>query len=229
MRANQAVACGSARARAGAPRAVHKVWALIRASWLAASSYKLGVVFSFGSLVVSVVPIFFVTRALQTTMADVISGQGDQYFAFLIVGLISLNVVSSTIYALAERLAERHVDRDPRGPARHADIGDRTARRALGLRGAVLGPAQRGDVDRGGGARRARRVDATRREPFRSSPWSCSRICPLPSSPPRWCSRSEPAGRCRSSSARFDVSRRRVLSHYCRSRGGSSRSPRSFR
>ena len=83
---------------------MHKVWALIRASWLSASSYKLGVVFSFGSLVLSVVPIFFVSRALQTTMADVIKGQGDQYFAFLVVGLLSLNLVSTTIYALPSGL-----------------------------------------------------------------------------------------------------------------------------
>jgi ABC-2 type transport system permease protein len=79
---------------------MHKVWALIRASWLAASSYRLGFIFSFGSLILSVVPIFFVTRALQPTMAEVIRGQGDQYFAFLVVGLIALNLVSSTIYAL---------------------------------------------------------------------------------------------------------------------------------
>lgn len=79
---------------------MHKVWALIRSNWLAATSYKLGFIFSFGSLVVSVVPIFFITRALQTTMASVIKGQGDQYFAFLIVGLVSLNLVSSTVYAL---------------------------------------------------------------------------------------------------------------------------------
>jgi ABC-2 type transport system permease protein len=79
---------------------LHKVWALIRSNWLAASSYKLGFVFSFGSLVLSVIPIFFITDALQKTMANVIKGQGDQYFAFLVVGLISLNLVSSTIYAL---------------------------------------------------------------------------------------------------------------------------------
>jgi len=79
---------------------VHKVWALIRASWLAASSYRLGIIFSFGSLIVSVIPIFFITGALQSTMANVIRGQGGQYFAFLVVGLITLNIVSSTIYAL---------------------------------------------------------------------------------------------------------------------------------
>ena len=79
---------------------MHKVWALIRSNWLAASSYKLGFVMSFGSLVLSIVPIFFITRALQSTMANVIQGQGDQYFAFLVVGLIALNLVTSTIYAL---------------------------------------------------------------------------------------------------------------------------------
>jgi ABC-2 type transport system permease protein len=79
---------------------MHKVWALIRSSWLAATSYKLGFLMSFGSLVLSVVPIFFITRALQGTMANVIRGQGDQYFAFLVVGLIALNLVSATIYAL---------------------------------------------------------------------------------------------------------------------------------
>jgi ABC-2 type transport system permease protein len=79
---------------------MNKVWALIRSNWLSATSYKLGFVFSFGSLVLSVVPIFFITGALQNTMANVIKGQGDQYFAFLVVGLIALNLVSSTIYAL---------------------------------------------------------------------------------------------------------------------------------
>lgn len=83
---------------------MRKVWALIRASWLAASSYRLGVIFSFGSLIISVVPLFFITSALQPTMAGAIQGQGDQYFAFLVVGLIALNLVSSTIYALPSGL-----------------------------------------------------------------------------------------------------------------------------
>ena len=79
---------------------MHKVWALVRSNWLAATSYKLSFMFSFGSLILSVVPIFFISGALQKTMAGVIKGQGDQYFAFLIVGLIALNVVSSTVHAL---------------------------------------------------------------------------------------------------------------------------------
>jgi len=80
---------------------MRKIWALVRASWLTASSYRLGMAFSFGSLVVTIVPVFFIARALQPTMADAIRGQGAQYFAFLVLGLIALNVVGSTIYALA--------------------------------------------------------------------------------------------------------------------------------
>jgi len=51
-------------------------------------------------MIVTIVPMFFVAGALQSTMASKIQGQGDQYFAFLVVGLISLNLVSATIYAL---------------------------------------------------------------------------------------------------------------------------------
>jgi len=83
---------------------MHKAWALIRSNWLAASSYKLSFIFSFGSLILSVLPIFFISGALQKTMADVIKGQGEQYFAFLVVGLIALNVVSSTVNALPSGL-----------------------------------------------------------------------------------------------------------------------------
>lgn len=79
---------------------MHKVWALIRSEWLAASSYKLGFVFSFGALVVGIVPIFFVTRALQPTLANAISGQGEQYFAFVVVGMIAAILMSSAISAL---------------------------------------------------------------------------------------------------------------------------------
>ena len=83
---------------------MHKAWALVRSNWLAATSYKLSFMFSFGSLILSVVPIFFISGALQNTMANVIKGQGDQYFAFLVVGLIALNVVSSAVNALPSGL-----------------------------------------------------------------------------------------------------------------------------
>ena len=83
---------------------MHKIGALIRAGWLAATSYRFGVVMSFASLIVGVVPVYFVTRALQSTMASIIVGEGDQFFAFIIVGMASLTILSATLYALPTAL-----------------------------------------------------------------------------------------------------------------------------
>ncbi|HUQ84459.1 MAG TPA: ABC transporter permease [Gemmatimonadaceae bacterium] len=83
---------------------MHKIGALIRAGWLAATSYRFGVVMSFASLIVGVVPVYFVTRALQSTMSNVIVGEGDQFFAFIIVGMASLTLISATLYALPTAL-----------------------------------------------------------------------------------------------------------------------------
>jgi ABC-2 type transport system permease protein len=83
---------------------MYKVAALIRAGWLAATSYRLGVIMSFGALILGVVPVFFVTRALQPAMAGVIAGEGDQFFAFIIIGMTVLTVVSAALYALPNAL-----------------------------------------------------------------------------------------------------------------------------
>ena len=83
---------------------MYKIAALIRAGWLAATSYRLGVIMSFGALILGVVPVFFVTRALQPTMASVIAGEGDQFFAFIILGMTVLTVVSAALSALPTAL-----------------------------------------------------------------------------------------------------------------------------
>lgn len=83
---------------------MHKIGALIRAGWLAATSYRFGVVMSFASLIVGVVPVYFVTQALQTTMSTVIAGEGDQFFAFIVVGMSCLTIISATLYALPTAL-----------------------------------------------------------------------------------------------------------------------------
>lgn len=84
---------------------MRKIVALVRASWLAAASYRLGIVMSFASMLLGVVPIYFVANALQPTMANVIRGEGSQYFGFLIVGMMVLNVVTATLYALPNAMA----------------------------------------------------------------------------------------------------------------------------
>jgi len=43
--------------------------AMIRARWIAARSYRLRMIFSVASLLVSIVPLYFVANALQPIMA----------------------------------------------------------------------------------------------------------------------------------------------------------------
>lgn len=74
--------------------------ALTRAAWLSAASYRFGLLVSLAGLAASVVPIFFVARALQPVMAESIRAEGSQYFAFLVVGMIALTFVASAVSTL---------------------------------------------------------------------------------------------------------------------------------
>jgi ABC-2 type transport system permease protein len=76
------------------------VFAFVRASWLVASSYRVQLVLSLGGLVVSVVPLFFVARALQSTMSGVIAGEGTQYFGFVLIGTVAFMFVSEATNSL---------------------------------------------------------------------------------------------------------------------------------
>lgn len=75
-------------------------FALLRASWLAASSYKLGTGLSLLGVIAAVIPVYFVSRALQPVMADVIRGEGHQYFGFLLVGTITISFLSVAVRSL---------------------------------------------------------------------------------------------------------------------------------
>lgn len=79
--------------------------ALIRSRWLAARSYRLRLVISIVSLLVSVVPIYFVTNALQATMADKIAGEGEQYFAFVIMGMVAFLLIPVAINGLSTSIS----------------------------------------------------------------------------------------------------------------------------
>jgi ABC-2 type transport system permease protein len=74
--------------------------ALIRASWFTATSYRLNIVISLAALLVSVVPLYFVTHALQPVMADAIRTEGGQYFGFLLVGMIAYSFLTASVNAL---------------------------------------------------------------------------------------------------------------------------------
>ncbi len=74
--------------------------ALMRASWLTATSYRLNMVFSVLALLVTVVPFYFVADALQPLMADAIRNEGQQYFGFLVVGTVAFSFLSAAVTAL---------------------------------------------------------------------------------------------------------------------------------
>lgn len=75
--------------------------ALVRAQYLGAVTYRLRMLFSVLSIVVTVVPVYFVSQALQPTMAPVIQGEADHYFGFLVVGTISLLYLTAAVTTLA--------------------------------------------------------------------------------------------------------------------------------
>lgn len=79
--------------------------ALLRAGWRSAISYRLRFFVSILSLIVMIVPLFFVARAVQPVMGPVIQNEGVHYFAFLIVGLFATSVVASCVYALPEAIS----------------------------------------------------------------------------------------------------------------------------
>ena len=74
--------------------------ALIRVRWLTILSYRTQTVFSVLGLLLSVVPVYFVSRALQPVMANSIRNEGQEYFAFIVVGLIAFAFMNTATGAL---------------------------------------------------------------------------------------------------------------------------------
>jgi ABC-2 type transport system permease protein len=79
---------------------MREMLALIKASWFTATSYRLNIVISLVALLVSVVPLYFVTHALQPVMADSIRTEGGQYFGFLLVGMVSYSFLTVAVNGL---------------------------------------------------------------------------------------------------------------------------------
>jgi hypothetical protein len=74
-----------------------KVLAMMRASWQVASSYKLNMVWSLAGLLASVIPVYFVTNALQPMMANKIQEQGGEFFGFVLVGQIAFTLLTAAV------------------------------------------------------------------------------------------------------------------------------------
>jgi ABC-type polysaccharide/polyol phosphate export permease len=76
--------------------------ALITASWRTQRSYRVSIVLSILSLGVTVLPVYFVSKALQPYAAESIANQGGNYFGFLVVGFIALIFVSTTVSSIPD-------------------------------------------------------------------------------------------------------------------------------
>jgi ABC-2 type transport system permease protein len=79
---------------------MRKVGALVRAAWLTMFSYRLQTFFSFVGLLVAILPLYFVTGALQPLMQGLIKTEAPQYFGYLIVGLITFSFVQTAVGAI---------------------------------------------------------------------------------------------------------------------------------
>jgi ABC-2 type transport system permease protein len=76
------------------------ILAFMRVSWLTASSYRVSMALSLATVVGSVIPVFFVARALQPMMSSAIKGEGHQYFAFLLIGSITFTFIPLAVSSL---------------------------------------------------------------------------------------------------------------------------------
>ena len=79
--------------------------ALVRASWRTAKSYRVSFVLSFVSLLVMIVPVYFVATALQPFMASVIAEEGREYFGFVLLGTALLALVATALSAFASAVS----------------------------------------------------------------------------------------------------------------------------
>jgi ABC-2 type transport system permease protein len=70
--------------RAGAVRSMA---AFVRQDFLTQASYRVQMLLSIGSIVVMMIPVYFIAKALNPLMVDSIQNQGGEYFGFLVVGL----------------------------------------------------------------------------------------------------------------------------------------------
>lgn len=81
-----------------------KALALVTAQWRVTMSYRLQTLISFGGLVFTVIPLFFIAEAVQPVMANAIAAEGGNAFGFLLVGTAVMLLVSVALSAVPAAL-----------------------------------------------------------------------------------------------------------------------------
>lgn len=82
-----------------------RVLALALAQWKVATSYRLQTLLSFAGLAFTVVPLFFVSRAVEPVMANAIRDEGGSAFGFLLVGTAVIMLVTVALSTIPTALA----------------------------------------------------------------------------------------------------------------------------
>lgn len=82
-----------------------KILALITAQWRVMTSYRTQTLLSFGGLIFTVVPLYFVAGALQPVMANAIRTEGGDAFGFLLVGTSVIMIVTVALSAVPSALS----------------------------------------------------------------------------------------------------------------------------
>ena len=84
---------------------MNKALALVTAQWRVTMSYRLQTLISFGGLVLTVVPLFFIAQAVQPVMANAIRDEGGTAFGFLLIGTVALLLVTTALSVIPSALA----------------------------------------------------------------------------------------------------------------------------
>ena len=79
---------------------IGRIRALLRAAFLTDVSYRVGMVTSLAGLVATTIPVYFISRAIQPVVEESIRTQGGQYFAFVLIGMLTLNFINSACTAI---------------------------------------------------------------------------------------------------------------------------------
>lgn len=82
-----------------------KILALTTAQWRVMKSYRLQTLLSFGGLLFTVVPLFFISQAVQPVMANAISTEGGSAFGFLLIGTIVIMLVTTALSVVPNALS----------------------------------------------------------------------------------------------------------------------------
>jgi ABC-2 type transport system permease protein len=84
---------------------MYRFFAFVRRDALVAASYRTSQMFSLASLIFTVVPVFFVAKAIQPIIAGAISTEGGEYFAFVVTGLATFQLIIPAVSAFPTAVA----------------------------------------------------------------------------------------------------------------------------